>query len=142
MASPQLLEGIGGIPGVKLKRAGGTNLPFTFGSTVTGGGVTSGAAAQVLTPATTIALVPASTVIQDTPAQGQTINFATTGYATGAEIWLEFITSGVTSYTITFGTGTKNQGTLATGTVTAKTFIVNFVFDGTNWVETSRTAAM
>lgn len=141
MASPQLLEGPGGIPGVKLKRAGGTNLPFTFGSTVSQGGIASGAPAA-LTAAATVSFTPAQAVSQITPAQNETINFSTTGYQAGTEIFLEIVTNGTTSYTITFGTGTKNQGTLATGTVSAKTFVVSFVFDGTNWVETSRTSAM
>jgi hypothetical protein len=51
-------------------------------------------------------------------------------------------TSGVTSYTMTFGTGFKSQGTLATGTVTAKTFAISFVSDGTSMIETGRTVAM
>ena len=141
MASPQLLEGVGGIPGVKLKRAGGTNLPFTFGGTVTAGGVTTGSVQQ-LASAATVAVTPTSSVIQHTPTQSETLNFSTTGFAAGTELWLEVVTSGASSFTLTFGTGTKNQGTLATGTVTAKTFIVNFIFDGTNWVEVARTTAM
>jgi len=51
-------------------------------------------------------------------------------------------TSGTTSYTMTFGTGFKTTGTLATGTVTAKTFVLNFISDGTSLIETSRTTAM
>lgn len=141
MSSPQLLEGVGGIPGIKLKQAGGTNKPFTFGSTVTTGGV-QGGTAQAVASAATVSLVPTSSVITHTPTQGETINFATTGYGIGTEIWLEVITSGASSFTLTFGTGTKNQGTLATGTTTAKTFLVNFIFDGTNWVEVARTTAM
>lgn len=51
-------------------------------------------------------------------------------------------TSGTTSYTMTFGSGFKSQGTLATGTVTAKTFVLSFISDGTTCNEISRTAAM
>jgi len=33
-------------------------------------------------------------------------------------------------------------GTRSTGTTTAKVFTVNFIYDGTNWNEVSRTVAM
>lgn len=140
MASPQLLEGIGGIPGFKLKRAGGTNLPFTFGSTVNMGGVVTGTPA-VLASAATVAFAPTTAVTQHTPTQAETINFAASG-AAGTEIWFEVITSGVSAFVLTFGTNTKTTGTLSTGTTTAKVFIVNFISDGTNWVEVARTTAM
>lgn len=52
------------------------------------------------------------------------------------------ITSGTTSYTCTFGTGFKTTGTLATGTVSARRFVINFVSNGTFLIETSRTIAM
>ena len=66
----------------------------------------------------------------------------TTVSPAGSEAFVIVNTSGVTSYTLTFGTGFKSQGTLATGTVTAKTFVVSFVSDGTSMIETSRTVAM
>jgi hypothetical protein len=47
-----------------------------------------------------------------------------------------------TSRTITFGTGFKPVGTLATGTTTARVFVVSFVSDGSNLYEMARTAAM
>lgn len=141
MASPQLLEGVGGIPGIKLKGAGATNLPFTFGGAVTMGGIATSKLPTVLASAATITFAPATAVTSHTPTQSETINFGTPGVA-GTEIWLEVVTSGTTSYTLTFGSNTKNQGTLATGTTSAKTFVVNFVSDGTNWVEVARTTAM
>jgi hypothetical protein len=52
------------------------------------------------------------------------------------------LTNGTTSYTITFGTGFKPTGTLATGTSSARIFVVNFISDGTNLYEAGRTAAM
>ena len=55
---------------------------------------------------------------------------------------LEIVTSGTTSYTVTFGTGFKTTGTLATGTVTAKTFMVAFKSNGTTLNEIARTVAM
>jgi hypothetical protein len=51
-------------------------------------------------------------------------------------------TSGTTSYTITFGTNFKASGTLATGTVTAKDFIVEFTGDGVVFREFARSAAL
>lgn len=60
----------------------------------------------------------------------------------GARASMVITTSGTTSRTITFGTGFKSTGTLATGTVDGKVFTVSFVFDGTSWCETSRTTAM
>lgn len=53
-----------------------------------------------------------------------------------------FTTSGTISYTMTFGTGFKSQGTLATGTTSARRFVVNFISDGTYLIEMSRTIAM
>lgn len=104
------------------------------------GGIATGTPVS-LPSAATVTLTPSTVVTTHTPTQNETINFSAPGQA-GTEIFLEVVTSGTTSYTLTFGTNTKTQGTLATGTVTAKTFVVSFVSDGTNWVETSRTAAM
>lgn len=53
-----------------------------------------------------------------------------------------FITSGTTSYTMTFGSGFKTTGTLATGAVSARRFVVNFISDGTQLIEMSRTTAI
>jgi hypothetical protein len=62
--------------------------------------------------------------------------------AAGAICVLSILTSGTTSYTITFGTGFKSTGTLATGTVTAQYFNITFVSDGSFLIETSRTVAI
>lgn len=140
MGSPQLLEGPGGIPGSKLQGATATNKPFTFGGKVTAGGVATGTPAA-LASAATVAFTPTTVVTTHTPTQDETINFSAPG-AAGTEIFLEIVTTGATSRTLTFGTNTKTTATLATGTTTAKTFVIAFVSDGTNWVETSRTAAM
>jgi hypothetical protein len=67
--------------------------------------------------------------------------FTTTVPAAGVHVCLVILTSGTTSYTMTFGTGFKAVGTLATGTVTGKNFTVDFVSDGTSLIETGRTAA-
>lgn len=52
------------------------------------------------------------------------------------------LTSGTTSYTLTFGTGFKTTGTLATGATSARRFVVSFVSDGTRLIECSRTTAI
>ena len=75
-----------------------------------------------------------------TPAQDETINATTVG-AQGQILIIKILTSGTSSFTLTFGTNFKSTGTLATGTVTAKTFMVAFLSDGTNYIELFRTAA-
>lgn len=117
-----------------------TALPVVFLGTVSAGGVSTGTPVP-LASAATITFSPTTTVTTHTPTQNETINFGTVTTA-GTEIWFEVVTSGAVSYTITFGTNTKNQGTLATGTTAGKVFIINFISDGTNWVEVTRTTAM
>lgn len=73
---------------------------------------------------------------------GEAENISASNLTAGQRINLIITTSGVTSYTLTFGTNFKSTGTLATGTVTAKIFVVSFVSDGTNLSETCRTTAM
>lgn len=51
-------------------------------------------------------------------------------------------TSGASSYTLTFGSNFRSNGTLATGTVTAKKFAIDFIYDGSVWIETGRTPAL
>jgi hypothetical protein len=55
---------------------------------------------------------------------------------------LSFLTSGITSFTITFGTNALSTGTLATGAVSGKRFVVRFVSDGAKWIEILRTGAL
>lgn len=55
---------------------------------------------------------------------------------------LILLTSGTTPYTITFGSGFKTTGTLATGSTSARRFVIDFVSDGTYLIETSRTVAI
>lgn len=69
-------------------------------------------------------------------------SFTTTVPAAGVLCNLIILTSGTTSYTMTFGTGFKSQGTLATGTTTARYFVLQFISDGTSLLEVSRTTAM
>jgi hypothetical protein len=60
----------------------------------------------------------------------------------GASAYVIVITSGATSRTVTFGTGFKTTGTLATGTDADRRFVFHFISDGANLVEVSRTAAI
>jgi hypothetical protein len=68
-------------------------------------------------------------------------SFTTTVPPAGCEAFLIIVTSGTASYTMTFGTGFRTIGTLATGTVTGKTFILEFISDGVGLNQVSRTAA-
>ena len=66
----------------------------------------------------------------------------TTVPAAGTQCSVTIVTSGTTSFVVTFGTGFKPVGTLATGTVTARAFVINFISNGTILREAGRTAAM
>lgn len=118
------------------------NGPVTINNVVSFGGIVQGAT-QALSAATTpLTVTPVATTLTLTPTQAQTLNFAA-AVGAGQYLYLEVITSGTSSFVITFGTNTKSQGTLTTGTVTAKTFVVSFASDGLGqWVEQSRTTAM
>lgn len=79
-------------------------------------------------------------MVQITPTANVTLT--TTVPAAGSLRHIKVLTSGATSRTITFGTGFKPTTTLATGTTTGRVFIVEFISDGTNLYEASRTIAM
>ena len=68
--------------------------------------------------------------------------YTTTVPAAGTMCHLIILTSGTTSRTITFGSGFKAVGTLATGTTTARVFVVHWISDGVTLYESGRTAAM
>lgn len=79
-------------------------------------------------------------VVRVTP--DATATYTTTVPTAGSIVVLSILTSGTTSYTITFGTGFKSTGTLATGIVSARYFNLTFVSDGTSLIETARTVAI
>lgn len=79
-------------------------------------------------------------VVKVTPTATATLT--TTVPPAGTRCAVIVLTSGTTSYTLTFGTGFKPVGTLATGTVTNRVFVINFISDGTRLYEAGRTAAM
>lgn len=94
-----------------------------------------------LTPGASVAVnFNNASVFTLTPAEGETITGS--GGTPGATAYIVITTSGTNSYTLTFSTGFKVTGTLATGTVSAKVFVITFVYDGTNWNEVARTTAM
>lgn len=100
--------------------------------------------ALVITPGATPSWTPGASKALSTltPGEDETIAAVTTGAVKGKVYYIEVVTSGVTSRTLTFGSNFKSTGTLATGTVSGKTFVLGFMFDGTNFVEVSRTTAM
>lgn len=110
-----------------------TGTPVASTSVVTSGFTTLAAG--------TLALAMASKgVVQVTP--NATGTFTSTVPPAGTRTTLIVLTSGTTSYTMTFGTGFKTTGTLATGTVSARYFVFMFISDGTNLIECSRTVAI
>lgn len=118
-----------------------TNYPngITSGGLVVGGPQTAVALAAsggaALNPATDLT---ALYTITPTASETLTASSAPVGYI----VVLKVVTSGTSTYTLTFGTGFVTTGTLATGTSDAKTFTLTFVGDGTNLVELARTTAM
>jgi hypothetical protein len=68
--------------------------------------------------------------------------FTTTVPVVGTLCTLIVLTSGTTSYSMTFGTGFRSTAALATGTVTAQRFVLQFVSDGTSLIPTIRTTAI
>jgi len=122
----------------------GTTVGATTAAAVTGAPIAS---TSVMTDgfttlaAGTLALAFASKgVVQVTP--NATGTFTSTVPAAGTRTTLIVLTSGATSFTMTFGTGFKTTGTLATGTVTARYFVFQFISDGTSLIECSRTVAI
>lgn len=95
-----------------------------------------------VTPVVTTTPLALATNYQAQFTPNANVTLTSTVPAIGIETTLIVLTSGVTSYTLTFGTGFKSQGTLATGTVTAKYFVLKFISNGTNLLEISRTLAM
>ena len=81
-----------------------------------------------------------NTVVKVTPNAAAT--YTTTVAPAGSRASIIVVTSGTTSHTITFGTGFKTTGTLATGVTSARAFVLEFVSDGLTMVEASRTVAM
>jgi hypothetical protein len=84
----------------------------------------------------------ANDVAKVTPTANRTYTTTVPEASAGQRKALIVLTSGTSSFTLTFGSGFKTTGTLATGTVSAKVFVINFISDGVSFIETSRTTAM
>jgi hypothetical protein len=94
----------------------------------------------VLASGATAMDLAANDSVKVTPTANAT--YTTTVPAAGLTRTIFILTSGTSSRTITFGSGFKAVGTLATGTTSARLFAISFRSDGTNLIETGRTAAM
>jgi len=99
-----------------------------------------------LTPGSTVTWTPVvgTNVYTLTPGQTETINMGTVpAGCVGQLVELVITTSGVSSYTLTFGTNIRYAtSTLATGTTTAKKFTILYLIESTTSViEISRTVA-
>jgi len=94
----------------------------------------------LLTTGATAMAFGTNTAVKVTPNAAAT--YTTTVPAAGEVRTLIILTSGTTSRTITFGTGFKSKGTLATGTANARVFVFLWVSDGVNLYEASRTTAI
>lgn len=79
-------------------------------------------------------------VVQSSPNSSRTLT--TDVPRAGSRRTLIVLTSGTSSYVLTFGTGFKTTGTLTTGTTSVRRFIVDFISDGTYLIETGRTVAI
>jgi hypothetical protein len=99
-----------------------------------------GAVRVALTPGATMALdaTAGSHFTLDASSTGS-INCASVGQG---ELFIIITANAAGTKTITFGTGFKSTGTLATGASAGKIFVVKFVSDGTQYCEVSRTTAM
>lgn len=93
-----------------------------------------------LASTTTALALKVNEVVQITPNANRTLT--TTVPLPGTKRTVIFLTSGATSYTQTFGTGFRSAGTLATGTVANRYFVLEFISNGTVLIETRRTAAI
>lgn len=100
-------------------------------------------------PRPVLALTPGTTVAVDasvakrftlTPAQSCTLNI--TGYSVGDVLDFDIVTSGTSTYNVTFGTNFFSQGVLATGTASGKQFVLSFVEFFNAMCERCRTTAM
>lgn len=133
-------QGIPGVPGVKGDTGNQGNQGIQGIQGVQGIPGTSPAPVYALLSSGTLAMnFAVNTCVKITPSATQT--FTTTVPPAGSERNLIILTSGTVSRTITFGTGFKPTGTLATGTVTARVFVIKWVSDGVNLYEaTGRTA--
>jgi len=111
-------------------------LPISAGGTNQTGTITA------VTPVVTTTALALATNYKVSFTPTANVTLTSTVPASGIECTLIVLTSGTSSWTLTFGTGFVSQGTLATGIVTGKYFVVKFISNGTSLIEISRTVAM
>jgi len=100
-----------------------------------------GIGTAALTPGNTVSVdFSTATVFTLTPAQSEVLN--ATNCTAGENASLIVTTSGSNTYILTFLTNFKTSGTLTTGTISGKVFVVSFMCNGTTATEMTRTAAM
>jgi len=100
-----------------------------------------GSAALPATTGTMTANMAAARVLTITPTGACTFNAS--GGTVGHEVTFAITTSGTTSFVLTWGTGFRKAGTLATGTTSGRFFSVTFVCVAANtWQEIGRTAVL
>lgn len=107
---------------------------------VQGNSVSGGSPFKVLANTATALGLRFNDCVQLSPNSSRTLT--TTIAPAGQMRQLIILTGGTTSFTITFGTGFKTTGSLATGTTAARRFVFNFISDGTRMIELSRTVAI
>ncbi len=117
----------------------GTNLFFTPSTTRLSVAMDAKVASGTTTGTFTTTLTNTS-CFTITPTGDCTFNAA--GGIAGQRCVFVVTTSGTTNWTLTFGSNFKTTGTLLTGILSGKVYAIEFVYDGTNWNETSRTIAM
>ena len=110
---------------------GTTKIPYRFSTSGSATSATIGTITTVMNNVNTYTITPTGAC-----------TFNATGGTIGQYCSFIVTTSGVTSFILTWGTNFKTTSTLTTGTVTARFFTVSFVYNGTVWIETSRTIAM
>ncbi len=100
------------------------------------GGISGAAATSATTGTMTVSMI--SSVVTITPTGNCTFNAS--GGVAGQRVTFSITTSGISSFTLTWGTNFRKTGTLATGTTSARFFTVTFIcLDGVTWSEISRT---
>lgn len=117
---PQGLQGIQGIPGTVTRTADG--------------------AYALLANDTLAQNYAVNKVTKLTVTAARTLT--TTVPPAGSEAVTIILTAGTSSFVITFGSGFKPVGTLATGTTSGRVFVIHWISDGVNLYENGRTAAM
>lgn len=112
--------------------AAGLSTPLSFAN----GGSAGSAATSATSGTMTVSMT--TRIITITPTNACTFNAS--GGTAGQIVTFIITTSGVSSFTLTWGTNFRKTGTLATGTTSARFFAVTFIcVDGTIWQELSRT---